>query len=165
MSIKTRIAVSVALLCGAIGATNIKAAVVEKQSTCFVMGDSIAQGIALNLPQCQSNTKVGLNTTQAIKRFENIPHADLTIISLGINDSFNGTSINLGAIRGRISSSKVIWILPSHQDKKDAVELVAKVRGDKTINVDRHISKDGIHPTWHGYKSIATSLMNIGESV
>ncbi|HVI41222.1 MAG TPA: SGNH/GDSL hydrolase family protein [Anaerovoracaceae bacterium] len=132
----------------------------QAHASCFVLGDSIAQGTAANLPACQSNTKVGLNTLDALTRFSTLPATPTTVISLGINDG--GTPIptrrNLEVIRARVKSSHVVWILPSHADKKAVVEAVATAHHDKTMDVDRLISSDGIHPTWNGYKVIASQI-------
>lgn len=130
-------------------------------ASCFVMGDSIAQGIAAQMPVCaSSNTKVGLNTRDAIAKFQDTPKADAIVVSLGINDDpHQPTEANLRAIRSRLSASQVIWVLPSHADKKAAVQRVAGQFHDQTINIDRYISPvDGIHPTTPSYKTIANQL-------
>lgn len=136
----------------------------KTNAPCFVMGDSVAQGIAAQLPQCSSNTKVGLNTVQALTRFNQIPAAQTVIVSLGINDrDYPGTRTNLEAIRARIYANKVIWILPSGklsfgtQKKKDALYVAVK-HGDEMRNIDLTISADGIHPTERGYRAIANQL-------
>ncbi|MCA8457919.1 SGNH/GDSL hydrolase family protein [Burkholderia multivorans] len=135
----------------------------KKDASCFVMGDSVAQGIAAQLPQCSSNTKVGLNTVQALTRFSQV-QAQTVIVSLGINDrDYPGTRTNLEAIRARIHADKVIWILPSGklsfgtQKKKDALYVAVK-HGDEMRNIDLTISADGIHPTERGYRAIAGQL-------
>ncbi|WP_139352308.1 SGNH/GDSL hydrolase family protein [Burkholderia cenocepacia] len=136
----------------------------KTNAPCFVMGDSVAQGIAAQLPQCSSNTKVGLNTVQALTRFKQIPPAQTVIVSLGINDrDYPGTRANLEAIRARIHAQNVIWILPPAilsfgiQKKKDALYVAMRNR-DYMKNIDQTISADGIHPTNTGYKAIARQL-------
>lgn len=136
----------------------------KKDAPCFVMGDSIAQGIAAQLPQCASDTKVGLNTVQALTRFHRIPEAQTVIVSLGINDrEYPGTRGNLEALRARIHAQNVIWILPPAilpfgiQKKKDALYVAMRNR-DYMKNIDHTISADHIHPTNNGYKAIARQL-------
>ncbi|WP_202756940.1 SGNH/GDSL hydrolase family protein [Burkholderia cenocepacia] len=135
----------------------------KTNAPCFVMGDSVAQGIAAQLPQCSSNTKVGLNTVQALTRFNQV-EAQTVIVSLGINDrDYPRTRANLEAVRARIRAAKVIWILPSGKlpfgvAKKQDARYVATRHNDDMKNIDQTISTDGIHPTERGYRAIAKSL-------
>lgn len=129
-------------------------------ASCFVMGDSIAYGTAMSLPACQSNAKIGLNTQQALSRFAQIPAADTTVISLGVNDRNSSlpTIRNLEAIRSRVKSKRVVWILPTSYEleKRQDVAKVAAAHGDRTVNVDRLIGADHIHPT--SYQAVAQQL-------
>lgn len=143
----------------ALGGTHPKVVFASSYApSCFVLGDSIAQGIASHLPQCRSDTKVGLNTKDALSRFSQVPAVTTAVISLGINDGAISTRSNLAAIRNRLSAPNVIWILPSHTDKKLIVQALARAHGDTAINVDKFISADGIHPTGKGYKLIASNI-------
>ena len=54
---------------------------------CLILGDSIAVGVAQNLPQCEMVAKVGLNTDQMLRRSTHWI-SDTVIISLGSNDNF-----------------------------------------------------------------------------
>ncbi|SAL76692.1 hypothetical protein AWB71_05298 [Caballeronia peredens] len=131
------------------------------QPSCYVVGDSIAYGVSVNLP-CQSDTQVGINTRDALKRFTNPPSAALAIISLGINDRGTAlpTKANLEAMRIRVKARRAVWILPSYPDKKAIVQAVASRHHDEVLNIDPLISTDGIHPTMQGYRTIAHKLQN-----
>lgn len=133
-------------------------------ASCYVMGDSIAVGTAQQLPQCWSDTKVGLNTQQARQRFINNPITSLTVISLGVND--RGTRLptvdNLAFIRSRVRSPIVIWILPTDLTKREDILRVAGAYNDRTIDLNdpdlrRYVSQvDHIHPSGTGYAELAT---------
>lgn len=130
-------------------------------ASCYVMGDSIAQGIAQNLKVCESATKVGLNTDNAaIYWLNNLGFSgkDVVIISLGVNDGNNPTYENLNAIRSKIKAPYVLWILPSKKDKSAIVQHIAKKNTDYVIDISSVIGKDGIHPTIKGYQAIAQQI-------
>ncbi|WGS54437.1 hypothetical protein LFL96_25835 [Paraburkholderia sp. D15] len=132
----------------------------QAHASCFIMGDSIAYGISTQAPACQANAKVGLNTRDALTRFSVIPATDTTVISLGVNDRGSSlpTARNLEAIRNRVKSANVVWILPTSYEiaKHQTVAKVAAAHGDKTLNVDSLIGADHIHPT--NYTTIAREL-------
>lgn len=131
--------------------------------SCYVLGDSIAVGTAQKLPWCLSDAKVGLNTRQAVTRFAQVPRADVTIISLGIND--RGTHLptvkNLAQIRSKITSQRVIWILPADANKSADILQVARYYRDQTIDLNspsfaRYLSgADHLHPSGKGYALVA----------
>lgn len=139
--------------------------------SCYVMGDSIAFGTATQLPQCQSDAKVGLNTKDALNRFIDVPYTQATVISLGVND--RGTSLptdtNLEIIRARVHSPTVVWILPTDAGKKAVIERVAHAHNDLTIDLNspdiiKHVSTvDHIHPDMTGYHLVATKAKALAK--
>jgi lysophospholipase L1-like esterase len=150
-------------LLGAVTARPVPAASAQGLLSCYVLGDSIAVGTAQKLPWCWSNTKVGLNTKQALTRFTQIPPADVTVISLGINDrgSRLPTVQNLATLRRRITSFRVIWILPADAGKSAEIQQVATQFQDRIIDLSspaflRYLSHvDHLHPNGTGYALIA----------
>lgn len=134
------------------------------QSRCYILGDSIAQGVASYSNQCASATKVGLNTNDARKYFatKGPLYFDNLVISLGINDKGQPqkTMENLVAIRMNVKAKKVIWVLPNsyHAQEGQIVKRIATYYGDSFVDVTPVIGSDRIHPTPEGYKIIANTL-------
>lgn len=143
--------------------------------SCYVIGDSLAVGTAQKLSGCGSNTKVGLNTKQALIRYPQLPATDVTIISLGINDrgSRLPTVRNLEELRQRIPSARVIWILPADATKSAEIHEVALAFHDQWINLNspsfgRYLSRvDHLHPSGTGYALVAEqarALVRLGRN-
>lgn len=132
-------------------------------ASCFIFGDSIAQGIAARIPRCASNTKIGLTTKAALQRLMQREHTalatELAVISLGVNDHDFSTRANLEVIRSQIGARQFIWILPPNPAKKEIVLDIADANGDQVIEIDRLTSQDGIHPSIKGYQLIADALV------
>jgi lysophospholipase L1-like esterase len=128
---------------------------------CYIMGDSIAQGIAMNRKDCSSETKVGLNTINALKYWskKGVTEKDKIIISLGVNDGNFKTEENLNLLRGQmLRANQVIWILPPKNDKSIIVRRLATRYGDYVLNIDSQLGSDRIHPTGKGYMKIADHI-------
>lgn len=131
---------------------------------CLILGDSIAVGTKQFAPQCELVGKGGINTWQWNKMY---PTADLTarvvIISLATNDHKHiKTEQELLKMRARVKSSRVFWVLPAGNLKGSEVPIekiqsyvksVAAQYGDTVLPI-RGLQKDGIHPSWSGYKDI-----------
>lgn len=130
------------------------------KAECYIMGDSIAQGLAINRKDCSSETQVGLNTKKAVQYWlgKGRMVKDKVVISLGINDGNINTVDNLKRIRDNIRANQVIWILPPKQEKSNEVRKVATSYGDFVLNISSQIGKDNIHPTGRGYVTIAEHL-------
>lgn len=140
-------------------------------SNCYILGDSIAQGISTYRNDCGSATQVGLNTDDARKIFTSqgkLHFGDL-IISLGINDQYKSDQDlkqawqNLRTIRQNIDARRVIWILPNthYAYQNELVKQIASSFGDSYVDVSTFIGRDNIHPTLDGYRNIASALKNI----
>ncbi len=132
---------------------------------CIILGDSIAVGVHIQRPECESYAKGGINTWQWNKTY---PNVDLTagtvIISLGSNDhKFVKTERELRAMRERVKGKKVFWILPAGNLAESGVEIeairilireIAIQYGDIVLPINR-VSTDKIHPTGSGYRDLA----------
>jgi hypothetical protein len=130
------------------------------KADCYIMGDSIAQGLAMNRKDCSSETQVGLNTQNA-KLFwlkKGMMVKDKVIISLGVNDGNINTIENLAFIRNNIRANQVIWILPPKEEKSIHVRSLATSYGDFVLNINNQLGKDNIHPTGKGYVNIAAHI-------
>lgn len=130
------------------------------KADCYIMGDSIAQGLAMNRKDCSSETLVGLNTRKAKVFWLNkgILVKDKVVISLGINDGNINTTENLALIRNNIRANQVIWILPPNKEKSVVVRNLATSYGDFVLNINSQLGKDNIHPTGKGYVNIAENI-------
>ena len=131
---------------------------------CLILGDSIAVGTKQFAPQCELIGKGGINTWQWNNMY---PAANLTasivIISLATNDhKYIKTEAELIKMRARVKSSRVFWVLPAGNLKGSEVPIeviqghvrrVAAQYGDTVLPING-LQKDGIHPSWSGYKDI-----------
>jgi hypothetical protein len=131
---------------------------------CLILGDSIAVGTHQFAKQCQLVGKGGINTWQWNQLYSK---ADLTagtvIISLATNDHKHiNTEAELIKMRERVKSSRVFWVLPAGNLKASEVNIqwiqglvreIAKRYGDTVLPING-LQRDGIHPSWSGYKDI-----------
>jgi hypothetical protein len=131
---------------------------------CLIIGDSIAVGTKQFAPHCELVGKGGINTWQWNQMY---PNADLSagivIISLATNDHrYIKTVPELIKMRERVKSARVFWILPAGNLKgsevpieviQDYVNKVAAQYGDVVLPI-RGLQRDGIHPSWSGYRDI-----------
>jgi hypothetical protein len=131
---------------------------------CLILGDSIAVGTQQFAKQCQLVGKGGINTWQWNQMY---PRADLTartvIISLATNDhKYIDTEAELIKIRERVKGERVFWILPAGNLKASEVNIqwiqglvreIARKYGDTVLPINS-LQKDGIHPSWSGYRDI-----------
>ena len=135
---------------------------------CLLLGDSIAVGLYHQVAPCESLSKSGWNTWQWNRDY--LKHdltADTVIISLGSNDHrYIKTQVELERLRDKITASRVYWVLPRGNNPKGGlpieevqriIKVIAALHGDTVIPIDR-VQSDGIHPSWAGYKQIASSI-------
>lgn len=131
----------------------------------MIVGDSIAVGTHMQRTECVSYSKGGINTWQWNKMYGSKDlTANTVIISLGSNDHKGvKTQKELETMRAKIQSSRVFWILPAGNLKASEVPIeeiqhivreIAAKNGDVVLPITR-LQKDGIHPSWAGYKDIA----------
>jgi lysophospholipase L1-like esterase len=130
---------------------------------CIVLGDSIAVGTHLQRYECVSYSKGGINTWQWNKMHgDKDITAGTVIISLGTNDHKGvKTEKELLAMRAKVKSAKVFWIMPPCNEKfckpniNDIVKKIAEANGDMIIGTKR-VQADGVHPSWAGYRELAS---------
>ena len=124
---------------------------------CLIVGDSIAVGTATARPECVAYAKGGINSYQWVnKNIDKMPlTAKTVIISLGSNDhKYVKTEKELRTIRELTKADRVYWILPAIKpDIQEIVKKVAAEHGDTVLPITR-LQKDGIHPSWAGYKQL-----------
>ena len=125
---------------------------------CLIIGDSIAVGTQQFRPECALVGKGGINTWQFNKNYtKKIEPANTVSISLGSNDHDGVNSFKeLLAMRQRIEGKRVFWIMPAVKPHiQDMVEIIARNFGDTVLPITR-LQPDKVHPTWAGYKEIAS---------
>jgi len=123
---------------------------------CLIIGDSIAVGTKMFMPECPSHAKGGITSWhwESSYSFTDLTTAKTVLISLGSNDGKTPKTVDaLMVIRSRVEAKKVIWVLPIAAGR-DNVILVAKKFGDQMIEI-KYPQSDNIHPSWRGYKAIA----------
>jgi lysophospholipase L1-like esterase len=125
---------------------------------CLILGDSIAVGTHQARPDCASYAKGGWNTWQWNRDYlKNDLSARTVIISLGSNDHKGvKTRAELQRIREKVGvTARVFWILPAIKPEIQAiVKSMAEEYGDTVLPITR-LQKDGVHPSWAGYKELA----------
>ena len=126
---------------------------------CLVLGDSIAVGTQQFRQECTLVGKGGINTWQFNKNYaQKIEPANTVIISLGSNDH-NGVNTfqELLVMRQRVEGKRVFWILPAIKPHiQDMVQIIAKNFGDTVLPITK-LQPDKVHPSWAGYKEIASN--------
>lgn len=134
---------------------------------CLVLGDSLAVGVGQIRKECVTYAKSGINSYDYVNRHvlhtNGNSQAKHIIISLGSNDTKNiKTFEELETLRNLVKADRVYWILPAiKDDKRKQIQAVADKYHDIVIDPRKHeLSKDGVHPTYNGYKSIANETSN-----
>lgn len=125
---------------------------------CLILGDSIAKGISQVRTECVALAQSGINSRDWNDTFgKKVKPAQTTIISLGSNDFKTlNTEVELVALRTRVASDQVFWIVPAVKpEKQDLVKKVARSFGDTFITIPE-LSPDRVHPTARGYRQLAT---------
>ena len=133
---------------------------------CLILGDSIGLGISQVKKECQAFVQSGINSTNYVNKFGPVNQYNRhTIISLGSND-IKGTRTfeALYKLRMGIKSRCVTWVVPNEEIKPEQHEIVKKISSifnDKIIiPTKQQLSKDKIHPTYSGYKSLSSDINN-----
>ena len=123
---------------------------------CLILGDSIAVGTHQARSECVAYARGGWNTWQWNRDYlKNDLTANTVIISLGSNDHAGvKTRKELETMRAKVKGSRVFWILPAIKEPiQNTVKDIAQRYGDVVLPITK-ISKDGVHPTWAGYKEL-----------
>ena len=127
---------------------------------CLILGDSIAVGTQRFKQECRSEAKGGINSWQFNKNYPGEFFSDIVVISLGSNDHQGvKTRKELESLRSRVSAkSKVYWILPAIKPHiQEIVRDIAEKNNDIILPI-LSLQKDGIHPSWAGYKDLAEKI-------
>ena len=134
---------------------------------CLIVGDSIAVGTHQFYQECKLVGKGGINTWQFNKMYNQSYNAETVIISLGSNDHKHiKTYDELFEMRQRVGAKRVFWILPAGNLKASEVPIenvqkivkeLAEYYGDTVLPING-LQKDGIHPSWSGYKDIVQKV-------
>jgi len=127
---------------------------------CMILGDSIAVGMHQFKPECVAYAKGGINSWQWNKTNLNKNlSASNVVISLGSNDHPGVRTIwELQQLRDKVKADRVYWILPAIKpDIREMVKLIAKDYNDIILPIP-NLQKDGIHPSWEGYKKLAKEI-------
>lgn len=132
---------------------------------CLILGDSIAVGTHQFRPDCAIHAKGGWNSWQWNRDY--LHHdlkANTVIISLGSNDHRGVRTLwELQRIREKIQADRVFWILPAIKPEiQDMVKLMARDYKDTILTIP-NLQKDGVHPSWSGYKKLAEQTKHTGE--
>lgn len=130
---------------------------------CLILGDSLAVGVGQVRTECVTRAVSGINSYNYVNRHvlhtQGDTQAKTVIISLGSNDLKNvNTYEELDTLRQLVKADRVYWILPNIKEtKRNAVLMVADKYKDNVIDARNHDrSPDAVHPTYKGYKSIAS---------
>jgi lysophospholipase L1-like esterase len=124
---------------------------------CLILGDSIAVGTHSFRTECVAHAKGGWNSWQWNRDYLNKDlTANTVIISLGSNDHKGvKTRQELVKMRDKVKGQRVFWILPAIKpDIQNIVKEIAKDNNDVILTIPA-LQKDGVHPSWSGYKKIA----------
>jgi lysophospholipase L1-like esterase len=124
---------------------------------CLILGDSIAVGTHSFRTECVAHAKGGWNSWQWNRDYLNKDlTANTVIISLGSNDHKGvKTRQELVKMREKVKGQRVFWILPAIKpDIQNIVKEIAKENNDVILTIPA-LQKDGVHPSWRGYKEIA----------
>lgn len=134
---------------------------------CMVIGDSIAVGTHQFYQECKLVGRGGINTWQFNKMYKQSYYAETVIISLGSNDhKYIKTYDEMFEMRQRVGAKRVFWILPAGNLKASEVPIeniqkivkeLAEYYGDTVLPING-LQKDGIHPSWSGYKDIVQKV-------
>lgn len=132
---------------------------------CLILGDSIAVGTHQFRPECVAYAKGGWNSWQWNRDYiKNDLSAKTVIISLGSNDHAGVRTLwELQRIREKIQADRVFWIVPAIKPEiQDMVKLMARDYKDTILTIP-NLQKDGVHPSWSGYKKLAEQTKHTGE--
>lgn len=131
---------------------------------CLIVGDSIAVGVSQIRTECTAIVKSGINSRNWVRNnLDKVAGKSIgsLIISLGAND-YKGidTEAYIRLLRTTANAERIFWLLPSSKLKPTQVEAIKRVAGEFGDVViprpETDISADGVHPTYKGYKKLAS---------
>ena len=116
------------------------------------LGDSLALGVAYELPRCITQATIGISAARFDATFAGVV-GGATVISLGTNPG-HADERHLRRIRSRISG-EVIWLLPPAR-LRSVVLSIAVERHDRVVDVrSAGAWPPRVHPTAGGYATLA----------
>ncbi len=122
-------------------------------SACVIVGDSLAIGLAQQMPECRLHARIGAGSA-AIARFVVHESASLVVISTGSNDGPARAKV-LTRLRHRFDAARrVVWIVPANAAAAAVVVRVASLHGDALVRF--RTGHDGIHP--RSYRTLASAV-------
>lgn len=130
---------------------------------CLILGDSIGVGTAqaINARRalyCDVMAVESASAEQILAWRKPTKNYGTTIIAIGSNDAPGRTlERGLTEIRRRISTRRVIWLLPYSRPAAYAVTSVALLFGDESLDLGRFPSRDQVHPL--RYSDVANALL------
>jgi hypothetical protein len=126
---------------------------------CMIIGDILALLIHQAAPQCSISAVSEINSSEYAARYSQEITADITVISLTMNDQH--TNLNdLRLIRSRIISGRVVWLLPIQRPKQiDAITEMVCEFGDVMVNTELYIHHNGVLPNAEEARDIANTAL------
>lgn len=127
---------------------------------CLILGDSIAVGTQQLAPQCQLIGKGGINSWQFNKTYTQQFEGVNIVISMGSNDHFGvKTHKELENLRARVTAKgRVYWILPAIKPPVQEIVRNTAAKNNDTVLPITKLQADGVHPSWAGYKELASAI-------
>ncbi|MDR7259582.1 hypothetical protein J2X47_003786 [Sphingomonas sp. BE270] len=130
---------------------------------CLILGDSIGVGMAQAINarralHCDVMAVERASAEQILAWRKPAKNYGMTIMAIGSNDPPRRTlQRGLAEIRRRISTRRVIWLLPYSRPTAYAVTSVALIFGDETLDLGRFPTRDRVHPLRYG--DVASALL------
>ena len=128
-------------------------------TTCAILGDSLAAGVATFRPECRNDTQVGISSSRYAAAHLMTVTADAALISLGVNDGTPSmtTAENLVRLRTGVRARRVYWMLPTRSEAtRTLIREIARIFGDTLIETKGFTGQDGLHLSRSNYRAIAS---------
>jgi len=125
---------------------------------CAILGDSLAQGVAILRSDCLSDTKVGISSASYVSGHIVSVTAQTALLSLGVNDGppTVETVKHLLKLREGISAQHVYWMLPARPAEiRGLIQVIARMHCDTVIETRGSTGPDGLHLTGPAYRHVA----------
>lgn len=120
-------------------------------SSCLILGDSIAIGVAaalqiLHFGGCDVLARNGASVGSIAAMAPSIGYRQV-VVSAGSNDRLSPSRArDLVTLRRKLWGAKVTWIYPRQPTPAWDVYRVARRFGDRTVDIKSAGSRDGVHP-------------------
>lgn len=130
---------------------------------CLILGDSIGVGTAKAINaryglRCDVMAVERVSAGQILAWRKPAKAYGTAILAVGSNDAPGRTlERRLAMIRTGISTRRVIWLLPYSRPVAYAVNSVALIFGDETLDLKRFPTRDKVHPVH--YRDVAGALL------